>query len=71
MTTVSRTYACGNCGHPFTAYPPDDIHTIVRLQSCEQGHSVQVTYECEKCRHGNIRHWDEPHTFIASVGRGR
>ena len=58
-----KKYACKNCGHPYEAYPPDDVHVVSNTGICATcyhghfGYYTQANYECENCSHGNILYW--------------
>lgn len=66
-----KRYACRNCGHPYDAYPPDDLHKTARLTPCEKGDSIPQNYECENCDKMNVLHWDEVHVWVKSLGPRR
>ena len=62
-----KTFSCKECGKPFEAYPPDDIHTTVSLTKTDD--CVERTYECSnKEPHKNTVYWDKTdRIFIKTV----
>jgi hypothetical protein len=61
-------YPCSQCGHFYGASPPDDVHTIIRIDPCEEGDSVKQQYECQNCGITNERYWDLVH-FISIIDK--
>jgi DNA-directed RNA polymerase subunit RPC12/RpoP len=62
-----RKYPCRKCGHPFEAYPPDDLHTQAVLRPCDADEDcIQQEYECDTC--GEVKmnklYWRNPNFFI-------
>jgi rubredoxin len=66
-----KKYPCRQCGQPFDAYPPDDLHKTARLTPYERGDSVPQNYECENCHEMNTLHWDGVHVWVKSLGPRR
>lgn len=67
-----RIYSCPECGTPYYAYPPDDIHTTASLDEPkpEDAESVKkVIHDCdnERCSHPIEIYWYRPKMHI-SVG---
>ncbi len=51
-----RKYSCKNCGQPFEAYPPDDVHTHANV--LDKGSDwIELTSECKNCKFKNILYW--------------
>jgi len=49
-----RVFSCPECGNPYEAYPPDDLHDTVALQepSKENAESViKIVHDCLICKH--------------------
>jgi hypothetical protein len=63
--TEFKTYACNNCGSPFPAVAPDDIHTVILSSPCPKGDSIEIPYECRDCHHRNTKYWDKTHEGIS------
>ncbi|MGC1931422.1 MAG: hypothetical protein WA667_20815 [Candidatus Nitrosopolaris sp.] len=59
--TEFRTFGCTNCGSPYPAVQPDDIHVVVSLKPCPKGDSIEMPVDCNKCNHRNVLHWDKKH----------
>jgi hypothetical protein len=59
--TEFRTFGCTNCGTPFPAVQPDDIHVVVLSTPCPKGDSLEVTYDCKNCHQTSTRYWDKKH----------
>lgn len=60
-----RIFCCPECGTPYYAYPPDDIHTRASLDEPkpENAESIKkVTHDCdnEQCRHPIVIYWYKP-----------
>ena len=68
VETSARTLSCRNCGHPFTAHPPDDSHIVVKLEPCTEGDSIEIQYECDNCHQRNTIHWDRRHSLFVKTG---
>jgi DNA-directed RNA polymerase subunit RPC12/RpoP len=52
-----RIYGCAKCGTPFTAYPPDDIHTTSSRQSSSFLETVETSLACPKCNEVTRLYW--------------
>ena len=64
---LKRKFACLQCGTPYEAYPPDDVHTkasSTECKECGQEHyddkEIKVNYECDNCSKLNTIFWHEP-----------
>lgn len=55
-----RTYGCAKCGTPFTAYPPDDIHTTSSRQSSSFLETIETSLACSKCNELARLYWGRP-----------
>lgn len=55
-----RTYGCAKCATPFTAYPPDDIHTTSSRQSSSFLETVETSFTCSKCNEVTRLYWGRP-----------
>jgi len=52
-----RQYSCRHCGEPYTANPPDDVHTT-SVANVEGGEDdIQITYNCKACNKDNKLTW--------------
>ena len=58
--TQPRTYGCGKCGTPFTAYPPDDVHNISSRESSSFLETVETLHPCSKCDEATRLYWGRP-----------
>lgn len=59
-----KKLSCTNCGSQYSLFPPDDVHPIAKLTKCEEGDSIEITYECDNCHHPNTIHWDSDHWHV-------
>ena len=56
-------YACQNCGHPYEAFPPDDLYTVAVIGVCVVQSAygnvccVPIQYECADCNHRSKLWW--------------
>ena len=73
---LSRTLACRNCGEPYIANPPDDLHTTSTLVTTEFSAGltcVKIPYSCKNCGRINLLYWysadnkDDEHVKLAMV----
>jgi len=68
MSKIKR-FSCTECGTPFEAYPPDDLHPTASLESPKEaeGNVVKMTYDCQNpdCRHPTVLYWYRPKMHIA------
>ena len=58
-----RVFSCPECGHPYEAYPPDDLYTRVSLDepSRNDAESVKtIIHDCEKCKAPITLYWYRP-----------
>jgi hypothetical protein len=55
-----RTYGCAKCATPFTAYPPDDIHTTSSRQSSSFLETIETSFVCGKCNEVTRLYWGRP-----------
>jgi hypothetical protein len=59
-----KIFSCKDCGKPFEAYPPDDIHTTASLESVDG--AVQRTYKCSgDVKHENVIYWSSREPKVA------
>ena len=70
----AKTFACGNCGHPYTAYPPDSRYLYAYLSPCEEKsddphHNYKQPYECDNCDFKNELYWCGGHSYTVSLGK--
>lgn len=61
-----RTYGCAKCGTPFTAYPPDDIHTTSSRESSSFLETIETSLACTKCNEVARLYWGRP-VFYRSI----
>ncbi len=62
ITPIKR-YACQQCGRPFEAIAPDDIHTLALSDPCHicevgkrQSYKL-INYECKDCHFKSPLYW--------------
>jgi hypothetical protein len=66
-----HTFSCQNCGHPYTAYPPESGYIHAYLEPCEDDdrdpdHNRKQLYGCKNCNYRNYLYWCEGHFYTAS-----
>ncbi len=57
----AKTFCCPN-GHPYSAFPPDDIHPIASLEekhanASASGTIIPILYRCETCGTESKLYW--------------
>jgi DNA-directed RNA polymerase subunit RPC12/RpoP len=52
-----KKYSCLNCGTPFDAYPPDDLHRWASRDPNHYKDNIKVTYLCKECKNENVIYW--------------
>jgi hypothetical protein len=55
-----RMFSCPECGNPYEAYPPDDLHTTVSLKepSKENAYStIKIVHDCLSCKTPITLYW--------------
>ena len=59
------TYSCQQCGQPFDAIPPDDVHVVAMADKCPvcevnrtQAY-ITTQFECSNCNGKNALNWHE------------
>ena len=62
---IKRRFACTQCGMPYEAYPPDDVHTRASTDHCLEcpddfPNETPVNYECDNCHKRNEIFWHDP-----------
>ena len=67
-----RVFSCPECGNPYEAYPPDDLHTTVSLKepSKENADSIiKIVHNCSNsdCKKPITLYWYRP-TIAARLG---
>ena len=68
MTNEPRKFSCINCGHPYDAYPPNDVFHIAQNKQCNENDCIEIKYECDNCNNKNTIFWDQKHLYIGKVG---
>jgi hypothetical protein len=71
MTHRMRMFACPECGNPYEAYPPDDVHTTVSLEepkaSARDGKVIRIVHDCIHCNTPITLYWYSPKTNLKST----
>jgi len=62
-----KTFSCIKCGHPFDAYPPDDIHTVATRREGDYRDHIKIDYKCKNCGEVNTIYWGHPQPSISAV----
>jgi DNA-directed RNA polymerase subunit M/transcription elongation factor TFIIS len=65
-----RIYSCPECGNPYYAFPPDDIHTKASLDEPKPENAVsvkKVIHDCEKCKHPIEIYWYKPKIAVGII----
>ena len=62
-----KIFSCIKCGHPFTAYPPDDVHDIATRNESDYEDHIKIDYKCEKCGAINTIYWSRPGVSVATA----
>jgi len=60
MSKAKRIFSCPECGEPYEAYPPDDKHLDVSLESPENeatGSIIKIIHDCKNCKHPITLYW--------------
>jgi len=59
MPQKKRTFSCPECGNPYDAYPPDDIHDTASLDDPgDNATSVKkIVHDCLECKHPIEIYW--------------
>ena len=57
VKNTMKKFSCLNCGAPFDAYPPDDIHNTASLRITNVNEPKKIKYKCEQCNRENIIYW--------------
>jgi uncharacterized protein with PIN domain len=55
-----RVFSCPECGNPYEAHPPDDLHDTVALQepSKENAENIMtIVHDCLICKHPITLYW--------------
>jgi rubrerythrin len=55
-----RVFSCSNCGNPYEAYPPDDLHDTVTLQEPSKKNAesvIKIVHDCSVCKHPITLYW--------------
>jgi predicted RNA-binding Zn-ribbon protein involved in translation (DUF1610 family) len=72
----AKSFACHNCGHPYSAYPPDSSFRYAYLNPCQEksddpNHNYKQPYECDNCDFKNELYWCGGHYEIFPVDNRR
>jgi len=59
MTKGKRSFSCPECGNPYEAYPPDDLHTTASLEEPKDasGSVIKIVHDCLNCKHPITVYW--------------
>jgi len=62
-----RVYSCPECGNPYEAYPPDDVHTKASIKDPEKNASsvVKIVHDCLECKTPITIYWYSPSIAVA------
>ena len=52
-----RMYGCAQCGSPFSAYPPDDIHSLASRKMTPSSEQIESQYVCANCKETTRLYW--------------
>jgi len=58
-SSTARNFGCVNCGHPYTAYPPDDVHVVASRIASPFLEEVQSDYLCSGCKEVSQLYWSK------------
>jgi len=66
--TLPKILSCAKCGEPYSANPPDDIHTLASLDSPVEGEidllmTKAVPYACPNCNEITTLYWIDRDRF--------
>jgi hypothetical protein len=56
-----RIFNCPECGNPYVAYPPDDLHETAALKepsAADSSDTIKIIHDCEKCKTPITIYWD-------------
>jgi hypothetical protein len=68
-----KTFSCKQCGHAFTAYPPDNSFKEAFMNRCqeesdEDNHNFETRHRCEDCKfEDNILYWCQGHSHFEGI----
>ena len=54
-----KSFGCVDCGHSFTADPPDDYHPTASRNEKEFKDAIKMTYICDnpECKKPQVLYW--------------
>lgn len=55
-----RIFSCPECGNPYVAFPPDDIHDVATIKEpsmVEARSVVKIIHDCEHCKTPITVYW--------------
>jgi hypothetical protein len=57
-------YSCKECGNPFDANPPDDVHRFSSVYQCWKFDWIEQEYRCPSCSKTTTLYWQsEVHKY--------
>jgi hypothetical protein len=60
-STGGQINTCKKCSTPRVLYPPGPEYKHLILEPCEEGDSIESTFECLNCGEINKIYWDKGH----------
>lgn len=55
-----RIFSCPECGNPYVAFPPDDLHDTASLKEPSSNNAsdiIKIIHDCEKCKTPITIYW--------------
>ena|ERR671921_19031 len=66
-STGGQIITCKKCSTPRVLYPPSPEYKHLMLEPCEEGHSIEMAFECLNCGEMNRIYWDKDHALFVSA----
>jgi hypothetical protein len=59
-----KCYSCKECGNPFDANPPSDVHMFSSVYQCSKFDWIEREYRCPSCSKTTTLYWhSEVHKY--------
>ena len=65
-----RIFSCVECGEPYTAFPPDDLHKVASIKEPSEKDAwdtIKIIHDCVKCLKPMTVYWYKPKASFAIV----